>query len=47
MLGPRLDTSFKLKRAHLQEIQPNITKARAKKSNPQDHTIFFLLIFLI
>ena len=27
---PRLDTSFKLKRAPLQEIQPNINKARAK-----------------
>ena len=38
---PLLDTRFKLKRA---QIQSNTTKAHATKPNPQDHTIFFLLI---
>ena len=44
---PRLDNRFKLKRARLQKIQSNTTKARATKLNPQDHTIFFLLILFI
>ena len=45
---PRLDTRFKLKRTSLQKkIQSNTTKARATKPNPQDHTIFFLLILFI
>ena len=44
---PLLDTRFKLKRERLQKkkkIQSNTTKARTTKPNPQDHTIFFLLI---
>ena len=46
-LDPRLDNHFKLKRARLQKYNPIQPMLVQQKPNPQDRTIFFLLILFI
>ena len=43
----RLDTRFKLKRARLQEIQSNATKARAKTTSSRSHNFLFINFLII